>query len=124
MGHHCHADGCKGEGHDEVPFCKAHFQKLPKDVRERLWKGRWPAKQCGLCNPGKGLQRSIQEGLWPSYREWFDLVNQSIAFLLVVDFGPHDCPDTLRDAGRFCWGCGIHDVPKVFAVVAGWPLEG
>lgn len=120
MGHRCHANGCTKTGHAELPFCKDHFQKIPERVRKRIWKIRWPAMMCGICNCGRSLTMAVEKNLWPGHYEWFQLVNKGIAYIMFSEFGDHDCPSNLVDEDGFCWGCGIHDAAKTFDEVARW----
>jgi len=113
--HRCHANGCDAQDiHPEVPFCKKHWAMLPEPHQKKLWNGRWSAKQCPICWDAEALRRTMEEGLWPGAEEWLMFANMGIALLCYLEYGDHDCPETLRDEQGFCWGCGCHNVPKVY----------
>lgn len=104
--HQCHANGCETRDiHPEAPFCKKHWAMLPVPHREKLWAVRVRG-DCGVCEHDE------------AHPKFTELTNLGIALLCVLEYGEHDCPDDLRDRDGFCWGCGCHDVPKVYEQVA------
>ena len=101
--HRCHANGCDAlDIHSEIPFCKKHWAMLPKPHQDKLWKGRTRG-ECAVC-----------EDFEEATEEWRMFANLGIALLCLVEYGDHDCPEELRDSDGFCWGCGCHDVPRVY----------
>ena len=115
MLHSCHANGCEAQDiHPESPFCKKHWNMLPKPHQKKLWDGRWSAKQCPICWDNRILQRAIDENLWTGALEWLKFANLGIALICFLEYGEHDCPVNLLDEDGFCWGCGCYDVPKVY----------
>jgi len=76
---------------------------LPTAHRNKLWKMR-PYGKCGVCESRAAVQ------------EWHELANLAIALICRMEYGGHGCPDELRDNEGFCWGCGCHDVPRVYEV--------
>lgn len=103
MTHACHANGCESPDlHAEVPFCKKHWDMLPEPHQKKLWKGRVRGG-CGLC-----------EHHDEAHPEWLRFVHLGIALLCLLEYGEHDCPESLLDEQGFCWGCGVQGVPKVY----------
>lgn len=74
---------------------------LPVPHRNKLWRLR-PASGCGVCNSRSAMP------------EWLELANLAIVLICRIEYGRHGCPDSLLDETGFCWGCGCHDVPKVY----------
>lgn len=88
---------------------------LPKPHQEKLWRARVQGA-CGICE---------HEEASSSFTE---LVNLGIALICVLEYGEHDCPDTLRDEQGFCWGCGCDGAAKVYkqveAIIRKFKLKG
>ena len=88
---------------------------LPQPHQKKLWRLRVMGG-CGVCE---------HEEAHPSFLE---LTNLGIALLCFLEYGEHDCPEELLDQGGFCWGCGCHDVPKVYQqagkIAAKYELKG
>jgi len=45
MSHHCHWDGCKREVPPKLWGCKEHWFKLPKPLRDAIWKEYRPGQE-------------------------------------------------------------------------------
>lgn len=100
--HGCHANGCEStDTHAEIPFCKGHWRRLPERLRKKLWSKR-PSGECGACSPGA------------AHETWTELYNLAVGILHFLDWGDHDCPDSVRDDKDFCWGCGIQAPDDTF----------
>lgn len=105
--HTCHANGCNGSAHPELPFCKRCFNLLPEPHRKKLWKGRRLDGQCGACdmrlNDEVRLRRS---------KDWNELLHLALAILLQLDFDGCGAPPPYQDEQGFCWACGIDGALK------------
>jgi len=121
--HRCHARGCEAvDCHPELPFCKRHFNLLPGSYRGRLWRGRRQDGVCGACEP-----RDADEVPLRAADGWYELLNQSEAILLILEYEDCGGHPQLLDREGFCWGCGIFNAEKTYqearAVIKKFNLE-
>lgn len=108
MAHYCHANGCEAEAHPEVPFCKPHFQLLPKPHQEKLWKGR-PKGKCGACNVYSGVTNDREP-------DWNHYLNLGLAIIACVEAPQYEPREEWLDEQGFCWKGGLHDAVKTVRV--------
>lgn len=107
--HDCHADGCDSNSHQEIPFCKRHFNMLPEAHRKALWNERRQDGLCTACYP----RLDAEPGLEQSER-WQELFNLGVAILLVIEYEECGAPSSMYDSEGFCWGCGVADAEKTY----------
>lgn len=113
MTHACHANGCTNEDtHKEIPFCKRHWSMLPKPHQAKLWDGR--GESCFVCLPRDEPENMLAGGEVVPVTEWEGFANLGIALLCYVEYGAHDCPESLLDDDGFCWGCGVNDAKSSY----------
>lgn len=99
--HTCHANGCSGIAHDEIPFCQSCFNQLPEAHRKKLWKGRRLDKLCGACNV-KDTEARLRRA-----DDWNQLYHLALTILLQLHYGGCGAPPPYQDDTGFCWACGI-----------------
>jgi len=105
MTHSCHANGCEGDAHPELPFCKRHFNVLPEAHRKRLWAER-PKGKCGACEPGADEEGRLRG------KDWDMLLNLAIAIVACVEAPAYEPRPEWADAQGFCWMGGLHEADK------------
>lgn len=64
MSHHCHWPGCKKEVPPRLWGCKAHWFKLPKRLRDRIWATYVPGQEF-TKTPSRDYVEAAQD-----VREW------------------------------------------------------
>lgn len=65
-GHHCHWPGCPRKVPPAIWGCKEHWYKLPRDLRDRIWKSYRPGQE-RTKTPSREYVAAAQ-----AVREWIE----------------------------------------------------